>query len=32
MKPPPAISEKRAAVVISISAVVFTVGAMIFGR
>jgi hypothetical protein len=31
MKPPPAISEKRAAV-IWISAVVFTVGAMIFGR
>jgi hypothetical protein len=32
MKPSPAVSENRAAVLIWISAVVFTVGAMIFER
>jgi hypothetical protein len=32
MKPMPFISEKKAAVVIWISATVFTVGAMIFGH
>jgi hypothetical protein len=32
MKPTPPISEKKAAIFIWISAVVFTIGAMVFGR
>jgi hypothetical protein len=32
MKPPPTISEKKAAVIIWIGTVVFTVGAVLFGR
>jgi hypothetical protein len=32
MKPTPIISEKKAAIVIWISAAVFTIGAMIFGH
>ena len=32
MKPPPIISEKKAALLIWIGAAVFTIGAMIFGH
>jgi hypothetical protein len=32
MKPPHYVSEKKAAVVILIGAIIFTVGAMIFGH
>jgi hypothetical protein len=32
MKPPQYISEKKAAIIIWIGAIVFTVGAMIFGH
>jgi hypothetical protein len=32
MKPTPSVSEKRAAIFISIGAAVFTIGAMIFGH
>jgi hypothetical protein len=32
MKPTPIISEKKAAILIWISAGIFTIGAMIFGR
>jgi hypothetical protein len=32
MKPPPAISERKAAVIIWIATAFFTLGAMLFGR
>jgi hypothetical protein len=32
MKQPPTISEKKAAMIIWITTIVFTVGAMLFGR